>query len=348
MVSEHAEEASHFFFASGVASLFSNIMSTHPNLHDRIKVLDPHFSGKFYEIQSKTQSGEEGTSSKLVSGETKLAADSDKILRSVGAPGLAHVHYASDILENIPQDVIRAAHEPFGARTLIYSLLLDKDEIVHRHQLDYLKQYSDNTTYSETLRMVKILEPVATELRLPIVEIAISALRQLSPNQYSEFRKSINYLMEADNHVSLFEYALHRMVRRHLDHAFSDTNTNVKSIRSLITVRAECHTLLSALAQAGHSRESDRPSAFQAGMLELFTDGDSEQYITDISLTKVDQALNVLAAVVPKIKRRIVNACAACVVFDQHITVAEAELLRAVVDSLGCPIPPIIAKSRSV
>ena len=348
MVSEHAEEASHLFFASGVTSFLSNIMSTHPNLIDRIKVLDPHFKGKFDEIQSSTNLREEGTGSKLVSGEMRLATDSDKVLRSVGAPGLDHVHYASDILRNIPEDVIKAAHEPFRARTLIYSLLFDKDEMVRRHQLDYLKQHSDNTTHSETLRMANIIDSVQTELRLPIVEIAISSLRQLSPNQYGEFRKHMNYLIEVDNHINLFEYALHHMVRRHLDYAFSSTKADVKSIGSLVTVRAECQTLLSALAQAGHSQESDRPSAFQSGMLELFADDDPEQYIADISLTKVDQALDVLAVVVPKIKRRIVKACVACVAFDQHVTVAEAELLRAVVDSLGCPIPPIIAKSRSI
>jgi hypothetical protein len=138
------------------------------------------------------------------------------------------------------------------------------------------------------------------------------------------------------------------MIRRHLDCAFSDTNTNVKSIGSLVTVRAECNVLLSALVQAGHATESDRPTVFQAGIEELFTDADSAQYVSEVSLAKVDEALDVLAAVVPNIKRSIVKACIACVVYDQYITVSEAELLRAVADSLGCPIPPIIANDSSL
>ena len=183
---------------------------------------------------------------------------------------------------------------------------------------------------------------------MPIVEIAISTLRQLSQNQYTAFREHINYMIEADNHINLFEYTLHHVVRRHLDYAFSDKNNNVKSIKSLATVRVECNVLLSALVQAGHATESDRPTVFQAGIEELFTDADSAQYVSEVSLAEVDEALDVLVAVVPKIKRYIVKACVACVVYDQYITVSEAELLRAVADSLGCPIPPIIANDSSL
>ena len=348
MVSEHAEEASHLFFASGVKSLFSNIMSTHPNLTNRIKVLDPHFNGQFDEIQSAVNMLGADSRSSLVRGDVKLVTDSEIVLRSVGSPSSDHVNYAANILRNIPDDVIRAAHEPFSARSVIYCLLLDKNEVVRRRQLDYLKQHCDTATYSETLNVAKTVESIATELRLPIVEIAISTLRQLSQNQYTAFREHINYMIEADNHINLFEYTLHHVVRRHLDYAFSDKNANIKSIRSLSTVRVECNILLSALVQAGHATESDRPTVFQAGIGELFTDADVAEYVSEVSLAKVDEALDVLAAVVPKIKRYIVKACVACVVYDQYITVSEAELLRAVADSLGCPIPPIIANDSSL
>ena len=102
------------------------------------------------------------------------------------------------------------------------------------------------------------------------------------------------------------------------------------------------------LVPAGHATESDRPTVFQAGIGELFTDADVAEYVSEVSLAKVDEALDVLAAVVPKIKRYILKACVACVVYDQYITVSEAELLRAVADSLGCPIPPIIANDSSL
>ena len=38
----------------------------------------------------------------------------------------------------------------------------------------------------------------------------------------------------------------------------------------------------------------------------------------------------------------IIEACAICIAADRKITVDEAELLRVVADSLGCPIPPLL------
>ena len=36
-------------------------------------------------------------------------------------------------------------------------------------------------------------------------------------------------------------------------------------------------------------------------------------------------------------------ACAACICVDGTVTIDEGELLRAVSDCLGCPMPPLIA-----
>jgi Zn-dependent protease with chaperone function len=42
-----AEEASHFFFANGLSGFWAELMSTHPPLDKRIRLLDPTFDGKY-------------------------------------------------------------------------------------------------------------------------------------------------------------------------------------------------------------------------------------------------------------------------------------------------------------
>ena len=58
---------------------------------------------------------------------------------------------------------------------------------------------------------------------------------------------------------------------------------------------------------------------------------------------EIDAALEVLVKAAPQLKKRILEACAACICVDGTVTIEEGELLRAVSDSLGCPMPPLIA-----
>jgi hypothetical protein len=51
------------------------------------------------------------------------------------------------------------------------------------------------------------------------------------------------------------------------------------------------------------------------------------------------------ALAVPQIKKNVVNACDRIVAADGLIQLPEAELLRAIADSLDCPIPRFVPSS---
>jgi hypothetical protein len=57
--------------------------------------------------------------------------------------------------------------------------------------------------------------------------------------------------------------------------------------------------------------------------------------------------LQTLNQSVPAVKRRIVAACAACILANQRVTVREAELLRAICDTLECPMPPLFGQDAA-
>ena len=59
-------------------------------------------------------------------------------------------------------------------------------------------------------------------------------------------------------------------------------------------------------------------------------------------LSQVDAALNRLTQAVPQIRKNVLSACAQTVAADGVIQEAEAELLRAVADTLDCPMPPFV------
>ncbi|MDP6580988.1 MAG: hypothetical protein QF681_10050, partial [Vicinamibacterales bacterium] len=63
----------------------------------------------------------------------------------------------------------------------------------------------------------------------------------------------------------------------------------------------------------------------------------------ECGLDAIDAALTVFEDAAPRIKRRVLQAAAACIAADQTVTTAEAELLRAISASLGCPMPPLLS-----
>ena len=65
--------------------------------------------------------------------------------------------------------------------------------------------------------------------------------------------------------------------------------------------------------------------------------------IKQCSRADLDQAMDLLALVVPRCKGQILSACAVCISADQEVPANEAELLRAISDGLGCPMPPLVS-----
>ena len=66
----------------------------------------------------------------------------------------------------------------------------------------------------------------------------------------------------------------------------------------------------------------------------------SAEYATD--LIRLDAALRTLDLASKPLKKQILLACAATVGADGRVTVEEGELLRAISDSLDCPMPPLL------
>jgi hypothetical protein len=48
----------------------------------------------------------------------------------------------------------------------------------------------------------------------------------------------------------------------------------------------------------------------------------------------------------PVVKKTFLDACARCVLHDEHVTLEEAELVRAVAYALEVPLPPFLETWR--
>jgi hypothetical protein len=105
-------------------------------------------------------------------------------------------------------------------------------------------------------------------------------------------------------------------------------------------------TVLSLLAWEGQTETDPAARVFDTGMRH-YIGGEHAHRLRpreECSLAGFDAALQTLNQSGPDTKRRIVAACAACILANQQVTVREAELLRAICDTLNCPLPPLVAQ----
>ncbi|HUE86500.1 MAG TPA: M48 family metallopeptidase [Vicinamibacterales bacterium] len=343
----NAPEASHMFFGRATSGL-SAMFSTHPPLGERIRRIDPSWDGTFPEVAAgappakarpDAAAGFAPGASTASGRETSAAMYA---LDHVGQPTGAHIQYAARLLESLSDRIRVAAHEPYGARALVYTLLLDRDAALRQKQLQHLERAADPGVFEETLRLVPVVAQLEIKARLPVVEIALPALRLLTTEQYRLFKQNVALLVEADADIDLFEWSLQRILLHDLEAHHGSVKPPRVRHRSLGRLQPQCEVLLSMLAYAGHRDAQGASTAFDAARQALGLPQARLRGTGEVDLSALDAALSDLEEAAPQIKRRALEAAVACIAADREIMATEAELLRAISASLGVPMPPLL------
>lgn len=355
-----AAEAGHMFFANAFAgSGLAGLLATHPPLVERIRRLDPQFDGQFPAVhpvgvdRAELEGPRRGrvppfggmpTLPGLPQVPVPVLGFADEAASRVGDVDPEEIGYAQALHDGMP-DVLRlAAQEPFGARALVYALLLDPRADLRDLQLTRLRAGAEPQDFAETLRLIPPVQVLPDTHRLPLLDLAMPALRQMSPRQHRAFRAQVEALMIADQRLSLFEYTLRCVLHRHLDAQFLPQRQARPVHSSLQELAHPVAKVLALLAWEGQPEPDQAARAFDAGM-RGFIGGDHTHRLPpreECSLAGFDAALQTLNQSVPSVKRRIVVACAACILANRQVAVREAELLRAIGDTLDCPLPPLV------
>ena len=213
---------------------------------------------------------------------------------------------------------------------------------VRRGQLQQFAESAKEGITELVQSQLQAMGEVATEARLPLIDLTTAALRELTASQYSIFRGNVVALMKADEKLSLFEWVLQRMILRHLEPQFKKVETARVKHHSLARLEHPCAVLLSALSHSGHHDPAGAQSAFEQGRSRLELPRLQLLDRRQCGLAELDEALTVLDTVTFKLKRDLLEAGVACVSADKRVTVVEGELLRDTADALGCPMPPLL------
>lgn len=371
--SDKAEEASHLFFSYALGGGFFSYrwLSTHPPLADRIERIDPEFDGTFpsvsagkgkngaqpqkqeaqreqaavgTESSSRMASGLVGESPREESPTASASADAEDVVERAGTVSVDQMERGRQLRDEVPAALYRAVHEPLSAVAVAYALLLDDEDEMREHQLGILRERETRPVVEETERLFSDVSALPSRIRLPLLDLAAPALRECSEEQRTRLHDTIRALAEADDRLTLFEYALETIVRHRLEHVARPNASRVK-VRRFAQIKEHLAVLLSGVASAGHSEARGAKRAFQAGVDKLRGQYEVEgMEPSSVSAQELDAALDRLAGAAPSLKEAVMAACAQCARADDTVTNAETDLLRAVGIALDVPLPPQIKR----
>ncbi|UHQ54834.1 M48 family metallopeptidase [Microbulbifer sp. YPW16] len=338
LASRQAAEYSHMYFASGLRRSFANLFATHPPLPIRIRQLDPAWNGQFPAAPAAPPPA--AVSSPLaagIAGEAPLESVAAAVDNSIANPGEEHTDYGRQLLAAVPPALHAAAHDPFAARAVVYRLMLHRDQARREEQCQMLRKLAHPAVMREMDRLEGDFSAMPECSRLPLLDLCVPALRGLVPQQYQVFKRNLIKLLRSDNRVDLWEWALYRL----LMHALEDSPDRQRLASGPRAHRHAAGFLLAAMAHAGNPDYLEAKRAFEAGMNALQLERIPLPARRDITLARLDKAVAIAAGERPLRKPALLKAMATTMAHDGLIAAEEIELLRAVADSLDCPMPPI-------
>ncbi|MGH8167797.1 MAG: peptidase M48, partial [Woeseiaceae bacterium] len=113
-------------------------------------------------------------------------------------------------------------------------------------------------------------------------------------------------------------------------------------------VRRAALQLLRIVADHGHDTERARDEAFRAGTGSFgrWVASDSGHFVADTeTVAELDRCLEALRRLDSSGKEKLIEAVSATIGHDRKLTLAEAELMRAICAGLDCPLPPLITEN---
>ena len=360
--SAHAGEASHMFFGNGMGRPFLGALATHPPLDVRIRAIDPGWDGNFRDVSVNGVAadapraavnrppsrvllppilGLPGAAIRVAGSIVQAGA----VLPHLGNPTPQHLRYAEELRNSFSETIRSAARDPLGATALIYAMLLSPDDTLRATELTELARRAAPGIGEKSAALWPEVAPVVARARLPLVNLALPALRQLRPDEFEQFSQALQWLIASDDKIEVFEFVLQKIIRRHLASQWGETLPASVRFQTLAPLAHDCAVVLSALANTSSGNAADREKAFQAGASDLRGNATDELPFRshhEPGLTQLDTALDRVALAAPKLKKALLEACAHVVSADGMIQEREAELLRAVADTLDCPMPPFV------
>lgn len=351
----HAEEISHMGFGRTVGAL-TRLTATHPPIAERMEALGPKYRLWYRQAQrerARAARAEAAPAGGGAPGAGAVAAaaghDAAAGALSVAALGALagtmtgpDLDHARALLRRLPPAVGDALHTPAGAAAVVLALLLPGP--AHATAARAVLATGGDERVEDLRAALQAhggrddADTPDPALRLPLLELAMPALRRLAPAERRALLERVDALVRVDGRVSVFEYAARTVLARQL----LPRRGRGGGSRRLRGAGDDVRIVLSLLAHAGGGDAEARAAAYERALRPLLGNAPGAPLpVADCGLRPFSEALARLDDLQPLAKRALLTACADCIASDGYVRPPEAELLRVIAAVLEVPLPPL-------
>jgi hypothetical protein len=335
----NAEQLSHLFLGAAKPSLLSGIFATHPPIMERLR----RIYGKSVDLLDAPEMADE-TSNPDRLPDIPYAASGFVDAEPVAA-SMPSIAFARSVVEQtrLSPELDRAVRDPQTACAVVYALLLQRDAD-SAMQMAVLKADAPQQAPLATL-LAESIDKLSKSARLPLLDLAMPALRQLPGADRMKLLTVVNKLIAADNRITLAEFVLQTVLARRLD-AGAGRATPVKFV-NLSELKKECAVLLSLVAHIGTAaaRQETAMNAFLRGAAccpQLGLSSADMFAVPAIGFAQISAALDRANQLAPLAKPAFIKALLATAGAANILPIATADVLRAICAALDAPIPPAV------
>lgn len=340
----NAAEASHMFIGNSQGPL--ELFATHPPLEDRIRKIEPRWNGEMIRRKIKPPASEElekKQAQKSQQASVAAAIVTGAVLTGQAAGGASVAENAIAVeFGEIPAALVEMARDPFGACAVIFALLLDEKEAVQKKQQAAIKAAGVPGLSLQTMQLIPAVARMDKTCRLPLLELAMPALKSMSGEQYKVFKRTMMTVIRADNKIEMFEWCLYQVLKHYLAPEFEGEKTSKPRYKKASQVAEEYALVLSMLAHYGHQESKDVERAFGRGANTVGLYAVKLLPRDQCPLDGFIKAANKLADCYPLLKPKLLKGLVDCARLDGEITASEKEIVASIAAVIDCPAPKLI------
>ena len=324
-----------------------------PPLEERMRRINPHVAPRFYfekarrprvlekaKIDSDESSETPPEKPKTIVPRrlTGVAA----LIATIGEPGAEHLEYAAGLLAYLAPPIREALRDPLGAQAVMLGYVLEEELTNRGRQLEALRALGMENLARKAELIAPHLRQLDRAYRLPLVALAVPALKTLDQTARGAFLEALRHALQADQRLTLGEFVLATI----LDWTLGPKARRAGRVRyrQCGDLAPEIALVLSLLAHAGAppGDAAAAQSAFDKGRESLAMPVLVLARKDALQLSQVSEALERMSILAPLEKARLLEGFASAVAADSDVRLMEHELLRAVACALDCPMPPSV------